>query len=218
MTVFVPNVKEKYNLGPVKSWVRDAAYFLGPRHGIKVIGGWRSTDEFPDHPSGHAIDLMIPNLSVGTSLAQDAINNHVQLGITGKSYIIFNRRVWNDHQGWHPYTSTSNPHTDHVHITMWNAGTGVPGGAIPTDDDPAGGPISATQVSTVDATCAWKIHFPVAGDSCLATHVQLRQGLSVILTGASVVIGLVGVVLLAAYALGKSDTVKQVARVAMVVK
>lgn len=216
MTILIPSVVQKYNLGPVKPWVRDAAYFLGPRHGIKVIGGWRSTDEFPDHPSGHAIDLMIPNLSVGTSLAQDAINNHVQLGITGKSYLIFNRRVWNDNKGWHPYTSTTNPHTDHVHITMWNAGTGVPGGPIPSADDPAGVP--ATEVSTVDATCAWHVHIPVAGDTCIATHAQLRMGLSVLITGASLVIGLVGVVLLAAYALGKSDTVKDVIKVAAIVK
>lgn len=215
MAILIPNVAQKYNLGPVKSWVKDAAYFLGPRHGIKVIGGWRATDEFPDHPSGHAIDLMIPNLSVGAALAQDAINNHVQLGITGKSYIIFNRRVWNDHQGWHPYTSTSNPHTDHVHITMWNPGVGVPGGSVPTGagQDPI--PTTDVVLNKVGPECAWHLHFPIAGDSCIATHVALRQMLGVLMGATGVIVGLVGVVLLVGYGLMKSDTVKDVAKLAV---
>ena len=206
MTFIAPNVIEKYNLGPVKAWVKDAAYFLGPRHGIKVIGGWRSTDEFPDHPSGHAIDLMIPSIAVGTSLAQDAINNYKQLGIVSPSYLIFNRRVWNSKKGWHPYTSTSNPHTDHVHITMWNPGTGVPGGDVPSG---VGGAEAATPVAfTVDATCAWHVHIPVAGDTCIATHKALRQSLSVLITATGLVIGLVGLVLLVGYGLTHSSTAK----------
>lgn len=211
--ILAPNVMEKYVLGPVKSWVKDAAYYLGPRHGIKVIGGWRKTDEFPDHPTGHAIDIMVPNKSVGDAVAQDAINNYVQLGIVYPSYLIWWGRVWNSKKGWHPYTSTSNPHHDHVHITMWHAGVGVPGGPVSEGDA-----VQATDVAVVDATCAWKIHFPVAGDSCIATHKGLRKIMGGTLIGTSVVIGLVGVVLLVAYGLMNSDTAKDAVRIARFIK
>jgi hypothetical protein len=209
--IVAPKVTQQYSLGPVKSWVQAAAYFLGPRHGVKTIYGWRATDEFPDHPSGHAIDLMITSKSQGDSIAQDAINNATALGIVYPSYLIWYRRSWDSKQGWHAYTSTSNPHTDHVHITMWNAGTGVPGGDVPaslSDDD-------STVANEADSPdCAWKLTLPVAGDICIATHKQLRQTFGVLLMGASGVVGLIGIVLLVAYGLGKSQTVKDVSSVA----
>lgn len=104
----------RYNLGPVKPWVEAAAYYLGPKYGITTIGGWRAYDQFPDHPTGHALDFMC-NIPTGNALANDAITNANQLGV---KYIIHDHKVWNPRQGWHPYTSTSNPHTDHVHITF----------------------------------------------------------------------------------------------------
>ena len=210
--VLAPNVIQKYNLGPVKPWVSDAAYFLGPRHGIKVIGGWRATDQFPDHPSGHAIDIMVPNTTVGNAVAQDAINISKALGIIYPSYLIWNRRVWNSQKGWHPYTSTSNPHTDHVHITMWNAGVGVPGGAVPTADNTSA--TDTTAVSTVDATCAWSIKFPVTGSSCIATHVALRKGMSGLLFGGCLIVGLVAVTLLILQGVNSSNTTKNLTRAA----
>src|SRR5699024_1416325 len=30
---------------------------------LEVIGGWRESDPYPDHPSGRAADIMIPNYS-----------------------------------------------------------------------------------------------------------------------------------------------------------
>lgn len=201
MTVLIPNVGAKYNLGPVKSWVKTAAYFLGPRHDIKVIGGWRKTDQFPDHPTGHAIDLMVPNIATGNSLAQDAINNHVGLGITGKSYLIFNRRVWNDRQGWHPYTSTSNPHTDHVHITMWNAGTGVLGGDIPSGGSTATitQGVSLTTVS-VDEKCAWQIK-----SVCVISKTAFRQILGGLIITTGVGVGILGLIMLVTYGMSMTD-------------
>lgn len=197
--VLDPAITQKYSLGPVKTWVQKAAYFLGPRHNVKTIYGWRATDEFPDHPSGHAIDLMISSISQGEAIAQDAINNHIALGITGKSYLIFNRRVWNDHQGWHPYTSTSNPHTDHVHITMWNAGTGVPGGDIP-DDQTSNIDGTAVVDSTSDATAAWRI-----GSTTILSKTAARDVLGTVVMGTGLVLALTGLVLLGAYAMNMSD-------------
>lgn len=209
MTGIAGVLEKRYNVGPVKPWVQDAADFLGSRHGIKTIGGWRRTDQFPDHPGGYAIDIMVPNKQTGDAVAQDAINNAAALGLLEpKSYLIWNHRVWNSKQGWHPYTSTSNPHTDHVHISLWHPGTGVPGGSVPTSSDLSG---DTEAISTVDATCAWSVKFPVAGQSCLATHVQLRSMLSIAITGTSVVIGIVGVILLVGYGAMRSKTVREVA-------
>jgi hypothetical protein len=195
-----PKVIQKYNLGPVKVWVQKAAYFLGPRHGVTIIYGWRATDEFPDHPTGHAIDLMIKTISQGDAIAQDAINNHAALGITGTSYLIFNRRVWNDHQGWHPYTSTSNPHTDHVHITMWNAGTGVPGGTIPDDQTTNIDGTAVSTTSTTTYTCAWNI-----GSTCVLSKTAARDVVAALVMGTGLVLGVAGLILLATYALNMSD-------------
>lgn len=187
MVMLGSGVGQKYNLGPVKPWVEAAAYWLGGRHNIKTIGGWRPSDPFPDHPSGHALDFMITSKSQGDALAQDAINNAGALGV---KYIIWNHNVWNPQQGWHPYTSTSNPHTDHVHITFNDQpGTGVPGGAVPVDQP----------VSTVDDTCAWSFHLPIAGDTCLISKPQVRTLLAVLLIGGAAVVGLVGAVVLVAY-------------------
>ena len=115
-------------LGPVKPHVATAANMIASKFGIKTMYGWRPVDQFPDHPSGLAVDFMISNLSngkaVGDALANYVVANYKALGV---KYVIWYRQVWNPTQGWHKYTSTSNPHTDHVHVT-WNAtpGTGTP--------------------------------------------------------------------------------------------
>lgn len=112
-------------LGPVKPHVATAANMIAAKFGIKTMYGWRPVDQFPDHPSGLAVDFMISNLSngkaVGDALAAFVVGNYKALGV---KYVIWYRQVWNPTQGWHPYTSTNNPHTDHVHVT-WNATPGT---------------------------------------------------------------------------------------------
>lgn len=66
-------------------------------------------------------------------------------------------------------------------------------------------PGDATPVSTVDDTCAWKLHLPVAGDTCLISKVQVRTLLAVTIIGVGAVVGLVGAVVLVAYGLSKTD-------------
>lgn len=107
-------------LGPVKPHVASAANMLAGKFGIKTMYGWRPVDQFPDHPSGLAVDFMVSNLSggkaVGDALAAYVVQNAKALGV---KYVIWYRQVWNANDGWHPYTSTSNPHTDHVHVTWY---------------------------------------------------------------------------------------------------
>lgn len=75
-----------------------AAYIIATYPGVRTIGGVRS-DPIPDHPSGHAIDIMVDSMALG-----DAINADVQ-----SQAARFNVR----------YTMWRVPsHFDHVHVTV----------------------------------------------------------------------------------------------------
>jgi hypothetical protein len=108
---------KRYSLGAVKPHVAKGANLLGHMFGVGTIGGVRA-DALPDHPSGLAIDLMTSDLAQGQRIADYAKAHATQLGV---AYIIWNRHIWSvqrDREGWRAYTGTSNPHTDHVHITF----------------------------------------------------------------------------------------------------
>lgn len=77
-----------------------AAYIANTYPGVQAIGGVRS-DPLPDHPSGHAIDIMIgSDMGLG-----DAINADVQAQ-TGRFGVVYTLwRVAN--------------HFDHVHVTVF---------------------------------------------------------------------------------------------------
>lgn len=122
-----------YALTGQKPHVQTASQQLGQRFGIRTIYGVRP-DSIPDHPSGVASDFMISDIpngsAVGQALADFAVANATAFSI---KYVIWNRRIWSRaraSEGWRPYTSTSNPHTDHVHITF----EATPLGAIPMLD------------------------------------------------------------------------------------
>lgn len=105
-----------YNLPNVKPWIQQVGSALGNLFGIKTIGGWRASDPISqDHPNGVALDFMT---TTGTALAEYAKTNAKTLGV---KYIVWNRHIWSQaraSEGWRPYTGSSNPHTDHVHITF----------------------------------------------------------------------------------------------------
>lgn len=132
-----------YSLPNVKPHVVAAANEIGPKFGIKTIGGWRAHDQFPDHPSGLALDFMIDNIpnghAVGEALAAYIIANAARLGV---KYMIWYRRSWNPtRRTWVPYSSTTNPHTDHVHVSF-NSKAGTGGSIIDTiDTNPVGNPV-----------------------------------------------------------------------------
>ena len=82
-------------------------------------------DPLPDHPSGRAVDIMLPNYRSNQALGQEIADyfkaNADRLGI---EYIIFNQRIWSTaraHEGWRFMANrggdTAN-HKDHVHITV----------------------------------------------------------------------------------------------------
>ena len=94
---------------------------------ITSIGGVRK-DPIPDHPSGRALDLMIPNYkaasgkALGQQVALWAKANAQSLGI---EYVIWNQHIWNikrDKEGWRYMASRggdSANHKNHVHITVF---------------------------------------------------------------------------------------------------
>ena len=94
---------------------------------ITSIGGVRR-DPLPDHPSGRALDLMIPDYksasgkALGQKVALWAKTNAPSLGI---EYVIWNQHIWNikrDREGWRYMADRggdSANHKNHVHITVF---------------------------------------------------------------------------------------------------
>lgn len=93
---------------------------------ITSFGGVRA-DSLPAHPSGRAVDNMIPNWSssggnaLGWEVAKYVRAHAAELGVTE---VIFDSRIWTTQragEGWRSMSSrggaTAN-HQDHVHVTV----------------------------------------------------------------------------------------------------
>lgn len=76
-----------------------ASYIMNNYPGVQSIGGVRR-DPLPDHPSGHAIDIMIgSNMGLGDTIASDMRSN-VDFGI---KYVLWRVK----------------DHFNHVHVTVF---------------------------------------------------------------------------------------------------
>jgi hypothetical protein len=81
-------------------------------------------DSIPDHPSGRAIDFMIPGWSSGSGQSLgEAIVSHVQAnaGRWNVDYIIYRQRIWFPGSGWRSMSDRGSPtanHMDHVHVSV----------------------------------------------------------------------------------------------------
>lgn len=75
-----------------------ADYIRATYPGVQSIGGVRS-DPLPDHPSGHALDIMVADMGLGDTIAADVRN---QSGRFGVRYVL-----WRVPQ-----------HFNHVHVTV----------------------------------------------------------------------------------------------------
>ena len=98
---------------------------------LETIGGWRPSDPYPDHPSGRAVDVMIPNYDSDKGKA---------LGTEIKDYIFRNKDAFNVQymiwrQEYIPADGEPNTmedrgdptqnHMDHVHVTVNEPGGGI---------------------------------------------------------------------------------------------
>lgn len=109
---------------------------------IHDVGGWRPTDNVSqDHPTGHAVDIMVDDdgtaatgdrEALGTAIAEFVRANAAGLGV---NYIIWDNRIWSAGRaasGWQPYCdaghcpygpspSPTALHEDHVHVSvLWD--------------------------------------------------------------------------------------------------
>lgn len=114
-----PNAKRTYRAAIAKFPQIKTVYAVRP-------------DPIPDHPSGRALDLMIPNYKsasgrkLGFAVAAWARTNARSLGI---QYIIWDQHIWNiqrDREGWRYMANRggdSANHKNHVHITVYGGST-----------------------------------------------------------------------------------------------
>ncbi|MFE0751497.1 transglycosylase family protein [Gordonia sp. NPDC058843] len=117
---------------------------------IQTIGGWRADGGgFNDHPSGRAVDVMIPNYTSAQGIALgNAVNKYI---LDNKKHFKLEYTIWR--QTYYPVVGKSNVmddrgdptqnHFDHVHATV--EGHGMPrGGEVYTAPGITGG-ISADE-------------------------------------------------------------------------
>ncbi len=117
---------------------------------IQTIGGWRADGGgYNDHPSGRAVDVMIPNYTSAQGIALgNAVNKYI---LDNKKHFKLEYTIWR--QTYYPAVGKSNimndrgdptqNHFDHVHATV--EGHGMPrGNEVYTAPDITGG-ISADE-------------------------------------------------------------------------
>jgi Sec-independent protein translocase protein TatA len=93
--------------------------------GVTGWGGTRGSGDF--HGTGQALDIMIPNSSVGQSIANYVRANAKALGV---SEVIWSQHIWTvqrSGEGWRAMSDRGSPtanHYDHVHVSVYgNSGT-----------------------------------------------------------------------------------------------
>lgn len=125
------------SVGSEQNFQRDAIKLARAVHAafpqVRTIGGWRPFDPFPDHPSGRAVDVMIPNYetsqgqALGTQIKDWLVANRVELNI---DYLIWQQTyipVSGQANRMEDRGSPTQNHFDHVHITT--TGGGHPSGS-----------------------------------------------------------------------------------------
>lgn len=140
------------NLKPNAAMLNDIIPAMFP--GITDIGGYRASDPYPDHPSGRALDIMIPNWDTPQGKAYgDQINQFLQQNADALG---IDSTIWR--QQYQPAGgvpslmedrgSANENHMNHIHAltsptTSPYAGGGVPTPAVPVGQyaaPPAAGP------------------------------------------------------------------------------
>lgn len=102
---------------------------------IKVVGGWRPSDPYPDHPSGRAVDIMMPasggtpaDVALGDDISRYFQEHAADYGI---DYMIWRQRIWkagDPIDSWTGMADRGSPtanHMDHVHITVTDGTSGT---------------------------------------------------------------------------------------------
>lgn len=103
---------------------------LHARFGDRIgqLGGWRPSDPYPDHPSGQAVDVMIPDYTSGAGVAVgDEVADYI---LSNAEFFHVDYIIWRQmyiKPGQAPskmedrFSDTQN-HYDHVHVTVYGGG------------------------------------------------------------------------------------------------
>ena len=164
---------------------------------LKEIGGWRPVDAYPDHPSGRAVDIMIPDYDS---------DKGKKLGDEIKDYIFRNKADFNVEyliwrQQYIPADGEPNQmedrgdptqnHFDHVHVTVREPGGGpynggklgpAPEGGGPgagSSSGECGGPVGEHGRALADGEIPEELKKPIAlgGQVCREVDSPLLAGL-----------------------------------------
>ncbi|MGD8214658.1 SH3 domain-containing protein [Aestuariimicrobium sp. Y1814] len=119
------DLKGSIGLNGLKPSARNIVNVVASRWGLTTFYGVRP-DALPDHPSGHAVDIMLPQWSTSAGKARGwEIANYLRANAASLDiqYVIFDQKIWNvarDKEGWRTManrgSATAN-HKDHVHVT-----------------------------------------------------------------------------------------------------
>lgn len=134
--------------------------------GITDIGMYRGADQFHEHSSGEAADVMVGlDNPIGYAVKDFALANAANFGV---QYVIWQNKVWHPDGKVTNYGSSGSPtdqHRDHDHIAT--AGGGFPPGAQPGADFskglPTGHPNSSTPAPAAAAMLGGSASFMPAG-------------------------------------------------------
>lgn len=123
---------------------------------VDTIGGWRPSDPFPDHPSGRAIDVMIPNYQtdsgrdLGDRVTEYILGNWDTFDV---DYIIWRQQlIYPDSASMmEERGDPTQNHFDHVHVSLNESAMATPG--QPIGPGPVGGSASKATPGQVDEDC-----------------------------------------------------------------
>lgn len=139
------------NLQPNAARLNDVIAALFPA--ITDIGGYRANDPYPDHPSGRALDIMIPGYDTPQGKAYgDAINQflHANAAALGIDSTIWRQQY--QPAGGAPSMmedrgSPTQNHMDHIHALTTAGPGGSPGSVSVPIAGPVAGPAPVTSAS-----------------------------------------------------------------------
>ena len=132
-----------YGVGGIRLWAGELQRLIKQLFpAIHEVGGYRAYDPYPDHPSGEAVDVMIPGWNtkagvlLGNRVKDFAMRNARPLHV---DYAIWRQAMWypgRSPQGMTDRGSPTQNHFDHVHIRVQRGGGGpdipgmMPGGRL----------------------------------------------------------------------------------------
>ena len=127
--------------------------------GSGVVYGWRE-DPVPDHPSGLALDIMVPDdgrsqdgVRTGDNVAAFLMANHKHLSV---NYLVWRQRIWYPGQAWRTMNDRGNwtdNHMNHVHVLV-NDTRAPAGPLVASDVVRAGIEVSKASAAAQRATAA----------------------------------------------------------------